>query len=122
MPTYLFTSEDGETIEKVMCPADMPDEIIVDGTVFKRDLAKELRDGGPGVMRTDAKANSLWPQHSVAAGISPKQVAEDGGYTDPEARKRFPHHKFDKETGDMKFSSMKEKRQHTKDLGLKTSS
>ncbi len=117
MPTYCYRSKSGKVLELMLPMSEALEKISHNGVILERDLCTELKRGGPNIMRTSAKPNRLWPKKSVSAGIGAKQVGPDGRYKDPEARARFPHHRFDK-SGKAVYNSMKELRRHTKDVGL----
>jgi len=118
MPTYCYKSrETGEVRDVMLKLSEASNTITIEGEEFERDLATELKTGSQGILRTSAKSNSLWPKKSVSAGISENQVGKDGHYKDPQARARFPHHKFDKK-GNMVFNSMREYRKQTQEVGL----
>lgn len=116
MPIYLYKREDegGHVEHFVQCPDDRPDTITCeDGVKAHYDFAASMGGGMAGL------EEKLWPMESSAAGVHPNQVAPDGRYRNPEARKRHPHHRFNPNTGDMVFKSMKHRRTQLNDIGMR---
>lgn len=101
MPTYGFScpecGEQRDVFRARMCP---PRRVVcVCKAVMRRVFA------APWV-ETDYPE----PRRSAAAGIHPKQI--------PEAIKKFPHHQYDRKTGDMLFRSPSHGRRCLKDIGF----
>jgi len=120
MPTYVFTNGK-RSVERWFRMSKVPDEIVVSGESFKRNLSHELRNHiGVGIQRTSAKPNSLWPKYSRSSGIGSHEVdKKTGGYKDPKKRARFPNHKFDSK-GRMEFNSRSDMLRKTKDIGMES--
>ncbi len=68
MPTYCYTNEDGETIERRMSMKKVRKSIRVKGVKFTRDIAAE------NAGYTDTPG--AWPMKSDAAGVHPSQIGE----------------------------------------------
>ena len=82
----------------------VPDEITCpDGVKATRDLGAELR--GSSEYRA---AWGKWPLESAAMGVHPNQVEAN--------MRRFPHHKFNRETGNMIFDSPQHRKRCLKDV------
>jgi hypothetical protein len=118
MPMYVFeNTETGELVEKLLPMSEVENEMIFDGVKHVRNLKEEMK--GFNVNRTDAKPNSLWPKYSASCGIPPSEVSKDGHYKDPEKRRRFPEHRFNKK-GRMRFGSRRQMERHMKDIGMES--
>ena len=108
MPDYLYTCDEcGRTFGRLRAmkyrnrPLACPE---CEGMI-RRDTDAERAELGMGI-----GVPSNWPQVSPQAGVHPNQVAE--------ARRRFPHHRFNK-SGDMIFRSAAHRRQCLKDIGMR---
>jgi len=117
MPTYIYRR--GDKRKEIMLPMSKATETLKMGKhLWARDYAAEFN----GRVDRNARARKGRHYRSVAAGIGVSQVAPDGKYKDPVARDKFPKHKFDTKTGDMLFSSVREKHKQCSELGLATNS
>jgi hypothetical protein len=70
MPTYAYSTPDGEVIERDFPRGEAPDEILLGGGVTaRRDYHAEL-----GYRRRNA--GSGWPMTCFASGVHPSQAGE----------------------------------------------
>ena len=78
MPTYCFTSDDGETIEEHHSAKSIPKRVRRDGKTYKRDLLAELN----GVNTTPP---SCYPMYSESMGVgpNPKHIAKARAHGQP---------------------------------------
>ena len=114
MPIYSYTSDDGRTVEIMMSLPEKEareDEnkcIEIDGTLFKRDIAADLRAGGVH------SGEGGWPMYSEAAACHPSQVDEYA----KTARDRGVPTEYTRD-GRPKFENYNHRKRYLKAFGLK---
>lgn len=114
MPIYSYTSDDGRTVELMMTLSEKEEReddnkcIEIDGVVFKRDIASDLRNGGV------SSGEGGWPMYSEAAACHPSQIKE---YSD-HARSAGVPTEFDR-MGRPKFENASHRRRYLKIRGLR---
>jgi hypothetical protein len=113
MPIYHFTSDDGETIERVCSMKDIPDGVEQDGKWYKRDAMRticthryQVHDGNGRYYRTRMI-------ESDALSVHPDQIPE----AMEDAQRRRVKVQFDAE-GTAKFSSRKQMKEYAEAYGF----
>jgi hypothetical protein len=101
MPTYIYTTEDGET-EVRTCPvAKRPSHVFINGKKAFRDLTAEH------ATKRRTSGDKMWPMRSVGFGVAAEQ-AEDA--QEEMSRLGVPT-EFDKKTGDAVFRTRRHRKQ-----------
>jgi len=78
MATYVFSTENGEVVERVFPMGGCPASVEVDGRVAKRNRSLEYKHTFIKGTKTPIKrGNGTWPMNPcVASGVQPDQAQE----------------------------------------------